>query len=298
MSFRFEHDESPEDGFRRIAREQVGKAIDTIESDDAGEHAAVHEVRKRCKKVRGLARLVRPGFPGYDDANAWFRETARELSDLRDATTLLETLDALTERLDGVLAPDAFDDVRRTLFERRESVVAEQGLEDRLDHARERLREGSDRIGDWRLDETAVDAVADGLAKTYGRARAAMDAAYDDPEPDRFHEWRKRVKYHRYHARLLRRLWPPVLEPWRDETKHLSDLLGDEHDLTVLRRTLAAEPERFEDAEHVPVLRSLAAMRRQELRDAARPLGRRLFAEKPKHHARRHERLWRTWRTA
>ena len=51
-----------------------------------GSRATVHDVRKRCKKVRGLLRLVRPGLgPDYRRANADVRDAARELSSLRDA---------------------------------------------------------------------------------------------------------------------------------------------------------------------------------------------------------------------
>jgi hypothetical protein len=29
-----------------------------------------------------------------------------------------------------------------------------------------------------------------------------MGEAYEEPEFERFHEWRKRIKYHRYHTRI------------------------------------------------------------------------------------------------
>jgi hypothetical protein len=92
---------------------------------------------------------------------------------------------------------------------------------------------------------TEFSAVAGGLCKTYGRGRNALHAAYAEPSDESFHEFRKRAKYHWYHLRLLRRIWRDMLGVQREAADELSDLLGDDHDLAVLRNTLLAEPERL-----------------------------------------------------
>ena len=109
--------------------------------------------------------------------------------------------------------------------------------------------------------------------------------------------WRKRAKDLWYHLRLLRESWPPVMKATIDEAKKLADLLGDEHDLTVLDETLAAEPATFGDPDDIAALRELIAERRDELRAAARPLARRLYAEKPKRFAARLRACWKAGRS-
>ncbi len=301
MGYRIERDETVDDAVRRITSEQVAKAIDEIEDAEVDVHEAVHEVRKRCKKIRGLVRLVRPAFPGYSAANARFRDLARQLAPIRDATTLLEAFDMLMGRVETVVRADAFAPVRAVLRDRRDTIAEDLDASARLDAVRADLQEAAAAAEAWDLDDGGADAVVHGLGRTFRRATAAMAEAYDGsgdgPAAERFHEWRKRVKYHRYHARLLRRMWDPVLDPWRDEAKRLSDLLGDDHDLAELRAVLAREADRFEDAD-LPFLHALIDLRQEELRRAARPLGRRLFAEKPRHHVRRHAALWRAWRAA
>ena len=47
----------------------------------------------------------------------------------------------------------------------------------------------------------------------------AMDAAAKDPTADNFHEWRKRVKDHWYHSRLL---WPVWQKPMKAFTSDAS----------------------------------------------------------------------------
>src|SRR6056297_195459 len=101
MGYVLERDESVEDGVRRIAREQLDDAVDDLENlidDDPAD--AVHDVRKRCKKVRGLVRLVRPslGEDTYRVANDTARDAGRHLSDLRDATALMETFELVVDR--------------------------------------------------------------------------------------------------------------------------------------------------------------------------------------------------------
>ena len=84
MSYYFQQsDTSVERGVRRIAVEQIDKAISEIQEPDVTE--AVHNVRKRCKKLRALIRIVRYAFDDYKAENASFRDAARSLAVLRDA---------------------------------------------------------------------------------------------------------------------------------------------------------------------------------------------------------------------
>ncbi len=62
MSYRLQRSESVIQGVKRIAREQLDKALTDIKNEDMDRHEAVHQVRKRFKKIRGLIRLVRPSF--------------------------------------------------------------------------------------------------------------------------------------------------------------------------------------------------------------------------------------------
>ncbi|MDH3264343.1 MAG: CHAD domain-containing protein, partial [Paracoccaceae bacterium] len=93
MAFQFERDDKTvQAGVRRIAREDVDAALAIL--DDASSPLAerVHEARKAVKKLRGLIRLVRQGFAGYDAENAALREAGRSLSGLREAEVARTTL--------------------------------------------------------------------------------------------------------------------------------------------------------------------------------------------------------------
>ena len=105
-----------------------------------------------------------------------------------------------------------------------------------------------------------------------------MAAARADPTDAHLHQWRKRAKDLWYQARLLGDAWPRAFKALAQDAHALADLLGDDHDLAVLAAHLAA---RSEPAGADDDVLELVARRRQELQDAARRLGARLYAEKP-----------------
>ncbi|MGH6917253.1 MAG: CHAD domain-containing protein, partial [Geminicoccaceae bacterium] len=184
--------------------------------------------------------------------------------------------------------------VRRALVARRKQVAEDGTLPHRIDAFGEQLRAVRDRLPSWPLADLEFDDLAPGFERSYRRAREAMRAIDDAPSDARFHEWRKRAKDHRYQLELLRDLWPAQVRTRRAEVRTLGDLLGDEHDLSVLRATLSVASERFGDGG--ARLLDLAQRQQAELRAQTWPLGLRLFAERPKALIRRYRRYWQAWR--
>ena len=279
MSFRFEAGEPVEHGVHRMVREQIDKAIGEIDDPDLDRHDAVHQVRKRCKKVRALARIVRGSLGGrYREFNVHFRDIARPLSAVRDAHAMVETFDEVTE--------NHTDDrdlsvVREALVARRDGLAPRSQLEELLIDAREALVEGRNATTRWRVEGSGFDAVADGVGRVYERGRDAMDDALEDPSPERYHEWRKRAKYLWYHVRVLRPLWPDPMKALRDETDRLADVLGDDHDTWVAHAIVEAEPA-LGTVDGMGTYLDLLARRSERLRAEATVLGARVHAESSK----------------
>lgn len=244
----------------------------------------MHEFRKRCKKIRGLVRLVRPGFDHYSDENAWFRDRAAAVSEVRDAASMQECLAALIARYRDDLGEQPFAEVGGWLERRAAELTARSGTAARLRQIRDELGSARERVSDWEIVDSGITAVQEGVAKTYRRARKGMNRAAQEPSAENFHEWRKRVKYYRYHCRLLTDAWPRVFRALHKESRRLSDLLGDDHDLAVLRETLVAATDRIGPPIEHSALLALIDRRSAELRGWSLTLGRRLFTVKPKRH--------------
>lgn len=89
MPYRIHARESSAEAMHRIASEPIGSALPYTGDEEADLHETVHEVRKRCKKIRGLIRLFRPSFPpaSAEDAEHAEQGLASALADRSDAVS-------------------------------------------------------------------------------------------------------------------------------------------------------------------------------------------------------------------
>ena len=95
--FSMDGDVAKLDEICRLAKTyNAGLVIGTIDEDP---DEAIHDVRKRCKKIRAVARLVRDemGSDAYQRYNTYYRDLARRFSDVRDGHVMVKTLDDVTE---------------------------------------------------------------------------------------------------------------------------------------------------------------------------------------------------------
>ncbi|WP_192036396.1 CHAD domain-containing protein [Halomonas sp. YLGW01] len=310
MAFALRLDRGMQANLRRICDRQLRKALSelSIEPSDPRLADHVHQVRKRMKMLRGLLRLMRDVMPSdmYRQENAALRDAARALAGLRDTQVRIETFDRLVPP--DTLATSALHlaPVRQALVTARDRRLTatphpeegEAATLTQLGAARAELEAMHERLPGWRLKGKGFTAVAGGLENVYARGRKAYTQAYTKSYAqayasgdDRlFHEWRKQVKYHWYHVRLLESLWPVAMRARARSLEALGDRLGEDHDLTVLR----AELPRLEGvgAEALAELEWRAARRQIALRDEARRLGGLLHAESPKAFRRRYRRLF------
>jgi CHAD domain-containing protein len=289
MSYSLTFGADLEGSIRRVAREQLEGAAARLRDGHAGDPVeAVHDARKHLKKTRSLLRLARPAMPSseFRRVNRALRDRGRALSGTRDADVMVATVDALAERFAGHLPASAFEHVRRPLAERaagqREDAAAAMA-----EHA-EALRALAAEADGWPLDGALAAAVAKARARSYAQARRAFRRAEREPTSANLHEWRKRAKDLWYHERLLRASWPGVMRAQAKETRELTQLLGENHDLAVLAQSLRDEPALTRSpAADVDAILQLVEHRRAELLAAARALAERIFAEPRKAHARR-----------
>lgn len=269
---------------RRAARGRAEHAIEQLREEATTDPVgAVHEARKDMKKLRSLLRLVRGGIEDghYRAENERFRDAARLLSDARDADVLLETVAALRERYPGE-APAA-DGLVAELEAARGTAG---GLS--LAMAAEAIESGAQATDCWQLSGDGWELYGPGLLRAYRRGRKGLATVERGGDAEAVHEWRKRVKDLWYQLRLVRDAWPGVTTAMAEEAHQLSGLLGDHHDLSVLAEHIR------DGAAHdgAPVLLELAERRQGELLAEALPLGRRLYAERPKRFARRMAAYW------
>lgn len=284
MSFVLNNHLPLSEAFQEVAEYLIGSAIADIDDATMDRHDVVHEVRKRCKEMRALLRLARGPLTEtglYDRENHRFRDAARELSTLRDANALLETYDMLAKYYDAEIDRRKFGLIRRRLTLRKKEISENCDIEQLLQTFRAEMVVGCEKVADWAPLLSDSDDLREGFKKPYHRGIRAMATAYESPSSHKFHDWRKRVKYHRYHCELLENIWPEVVRAWTSEVDLLSKLLGQEHDCAVFREILESETERFGETDQFPVALAIAERYQEELRETSHALGLKIFSEKP-----------------
>ncbi|HXO92541.1 MAG TPA: CHAD domain-containing protein, partial [Candidatus Acidoferrum sp.] len=125
------------------------------------------------------------------------------------------------------------------------------------------------------------------VAKIYKRGQRGLAKTIDDPVPENFHKWRKRVKDIWYQLRILQPLNRLVLEEMAHDAEVLGELLGREHDLDFLLARLEKESGDEALAGELAQLQKLITKRCKRLRRDALELGRRFYAEPAKAFAKR-----------
>ena len=298
MPYRFRADETVQDGVRRCAREQLGGAIDELTSgvhEDPVE--AVHEARKDLKKARSLLRLTRAAIDRDERRreNTALRDAGRTLSSARDAEVMLQALDDLADHFAGQVPQTGFDAIRRHLEAERDTGREEMFASGLPGQTADELKSVRARIDEWPIRRGGWKALAPGLLRSYKRGCAAMVAARKEPTVEALHEWRKRSKDLWYHLRILKPLSPGIVGGQAKEAHSLSDLLGDDHDLAILRGTLSSSGGL---AVHIDAVIELIDRRREQLQAEAFTVGERLYAESPKAFGRRLHSYWKAWRPA
>lgn len=294
--YRLGTDEYVPDGIRRIARGQLDNAHEELAgASRRGFGEAVHETRKRLKRLRASLRVARDaiGDETYERENNAFRMAGRRLSAGRDAQVLIETLDALSERFADELP-------------RRAAVALRARLEDERKHAEASMRddaagvgavltaleEGRARTAAWTFERDGFDGLTPGLRRIYRRGRKRMRAARKDPSPENLHEWRKRVKDLWHASQIVRPAQPKRLKRVSRRAHKLADLLGDGHDLSMLRDHVETHPQCFENRASRKALLAVIDRRSNALRDEALDRGRRLYKRSPRRFVGKIERGW------
>lgn len=296
MSYVFRRDQKVRKGVRRIARKELERGVAAL-GGHASARERVHEARTSLKKLRGLLRLVGPALGkrarGEEDR---LRALGKTLSGLRDAEVMVQTFDAIFDHFERQLG-SSLRRVRTRLNTRLRRQRSRLDLPARLREVANALRKAEGRTRRWAPHRGGWRALRGGLRDTYRWGRRSLARAYRSGGDDAFHEWRKAVKYHGYHIRLLAEVWPEGLDRRRELVEQLGALLGEDHDLALFGEVLRREPACFDDERDREVLLGLVEQRQQALRTLARPLGRKLFAEKPRAFERRLRRYWRVWRS-
>jgi len=246
MRFELNPEKSLKQNLRRLLAKQNDKAASALRGEmNLQDDAIVHEVRKRFKRIRAMARLGREalGEERAGEINSWFRDAGRSLSEMRDAGVLIHTINNLADEWTDEDRPEAFEPLRVLLNSRREEA-ARRWIDERDVFASvgEQLEKSGHLLKSLDVDRHGWERLAEGLSRSYERCFRAWLKARDRPDVDTLHGWRKRVKDLFYQSQVAATVRPGYFARMETEADSLADLLGEDHDLAVLRQVIEEEP--------------------------------------------------------
>jgi len=245
----------------------------------------VHEARKTIKRMRAMARLLRreTGEREFAHVNSWLRQAGKRLAGARDAEVRIATLAELRARHPEELGGEPFERLLARLEQDRASAQGPDPvlavLADIAEMRRDLLR--------WNLLDHDPEALRVGLRSIYrdGRRRYRRVKRSRARDPERMHDWRKRVKSLYYALDMLGGKQTAATAKLTKRADRLGEVLGGEHDLWMLA-SFVEDDSRLDRPMRERLL-ELIERRRKRLRKRALKLGARLYARKPSRFATR-----------
>jgi CHAD domain-containing protein len=282
MAYRFKLDEPLQKGVRRIAHEQMERVADhlrsvtnaAVEADAAADARAkhIHEARKCIKRTRALLRLVRAGLSleMFVEENAMLKAIAASIAGERERVSLEAAVAWLAPVIED---PRAIRALRASVPQTSGVAGPESGPDPGSAEA------AASRLVALDVEGSGLEVIEAGLARCHRQCRRAYAQAIETGDGEAFHEWRKTVQWHWRHMQLLSPAWPQFCAARLESARRVSQLLGDDHDLTQLialvRSADLSKPARSKIAKVIEA-------RQTKLRAAATLDGQRLLADRPK----------------
>jgi|HubBroStandDraft_1064217.scaffolds.fasta_scaffold83099_2 CHAD domain-containing protein len=291
MPFRFKKKESVAKAVRRLCGERLDEALEALER--GAKFRAVHGVRKEIKKLRAILRLTRGEIreETYRKHTKVLREAANLLTAFRDAQVKLGAFEDTVKHFRRQLPAQPFPEIKSAL--RDYCRAEERKLGGCLKRLKGILTESKEELDHLEVKSRGWKAIGPGLKRIYGRGREAFETAGRKPSETNFHEWRKRVKDLWHQLCLLSPARPHELGVRTHDLETLGNLLGDDHDLFLLKQFIASQ---FNGSQNAKTFKKLIVVRQEELRSEALKLGAQFYPKKPNHFCRQIGDYWKTWR--
>jgi CHAD domain-containing protein len=281
VAYRLKKGKSPSQDISRVVAGEFEKALKELGNSESSAAEVVYEARKHIKKIRAVLRMFQNDLgKQYSRQNRRLRTLAHQLASLRDADVTLNTMNSIRHHFPRLVTPSIFADVQQGLRSRKRATAARVDPEHLLPRVEHALRQSARETSKSVRRAAGRSAMIAGIVRGYRRARKELACVHATPDDGLFHTWRRRVKDHWYHVRLLEGLNGKAAMRVRN-LKRLETWLGDDHNLVLLRATILKRPSRFGDEKGTAVVLGCLEKYQSSLRRRALKFGDRAFAQKP-----------------
>lgn len=287
-------DEPVKAGILRLADALIDDALRRSRHPSRDLVEDVHFFRTTTKRLRALLQLVRPVISktAFARENAWLKKAACRLAASRDGAVAGETLKTLAKSTPGHLPAGTLN---RAPDEHAKAPTRGDHLQRAMRQAARDLEKARRGLHRLRIDAEGWAAIGPGLLRVYRQARRRMHAAFAHPSDRAFHGWRIRVKHLYYQLEWVEPVRSRRFAAMLKRLHELEEKLGADHDLAVLRKLLKKGSIEFDSPGALRRVKNSAVRRSKRLRRSSKPLGAKVFSEKPACFGRKCRRRWKAW---
>lgn len=213
------------------------RQVNLILATSVSGESAVHMVRVCTKKIRAYLHLLKKplGKVRFDTTNLVFRDASRTLRTYRETEVLYETISYVEGLHDRDFTPGNAERLRLDL----RLGEPQSGLDEALASIHNDVHAEREALPIATLN-VKWTYIATALKRTYHRNKNAFANAVRQPNSVNLHEWRKQAKRLEYQIAILQPIWPKHIDRLKHELAQLTDTLGHIHDLSILKKRLAA----------------------------------------------------------
>jgi CHAD domain-containing protein len=279
LPYVFRKSESVTRAAQRVARELLDDTLKTIRDPQVALDVRTHEARKAIKKLRGMLRLVESSARHGRLEKAIdkeLRDAARKLAPYRDSDVMRAALHTAAKGSRGLLDEKTADAIHACIT--KTSGVGESAQAVSLALYATDVTSIGDKIAASEIHTRNLPALEKSYLKTCNTAYELLRKVLGgEASEEDFHEWRKFVKYHFYHTRLLAGIYGKSARNRAKDANELEETLGQHHDLAVLTERITAHRREIKKVCDVDRLLDYLATRQKTLERHALKLGRRLL---------------------
>jgi CHAD domain-containing protein len=262
-------------GLIRLVRDDL-QAVRTGLAGSGPADRRIHRARQRLKRLRSLLRVLKPALGSKAQiAKVKTREAARRLAGARDADAAAASARGLRAEV-GTGEEAGLDRLVTTLD--REAKVRHAGAPP-LAAVIGLIRQAEAALADVGDDMDGRELLEKALVRSYRRGGKALRRAETSLSMPDLHRWRKDVKDLWHLVRLARDRLPKGSGKLGRKLEKLGDLLGLDHDHSILAVKLvnspSAEPEMMRQLQ-------IIANKRRHLEGSAFTLGEKVYRRSPK----------------
>jgi CHAD domain-containing protein len=264
---------------RRISSLLVNRSVREIKKKDSDENITIHNLRKHVKNLRALLRLIRTstGEAFFIKYNYKLRDYNRTTAQLRNSAALIE----LFKSFPKIIRESKENDTKLVLLKLEADLFETRKRSDYksiMQFYKINLKAYKQELNSLDSFNEDFSGVSKSLGHLYYSCRRFMLLSMNNPGEANLHEWRKAVKHLYYCCYSLIPLNRKYLKAYISELKNLSDLLGNIHDIYILKSNILSIPE--DPDNFAGMIKSLRSYQR-DLTIESFIIGGRLFQDKP-----------------